>query len=320
MKPTRITAEVTRRTFPIRSVLFLLALTCCLAPLESFAAKKPVKPPLAPKIPPGKPELFALEPHGIQRGVTATIKLTGTNLVGITELLLHNSKIRGKLLDQPIPTTNDAWIEITAATNLARGPYELSVKNTNSESSKLKLYVDDLPQFYESSYSVPKTPQRGVSASHPRQERAAEKSHDRSIPPSIQYSTTPSLRPPFSFWGTLTTPGKADKIEFQGGAGDTLSFDLAAKSIGSKANTLLTLYDQQGALLASNSGLDGGDPLLTFRIPKTGQYTIQVSDKTDSSSKEHFYRLSIGSFPVVDGCFPLGVLANKESDIQLIGF
>ena len=35
------------------------------------------------------------------------------------------------------------------ATNLARAPYDVSVKNTNTESSKLKLYVDDLPQAYE---------------------------------------------------------------------------------------------------------------------------------------------------------------------------
>jgi len=285
---------------------------CCLAPPGSFAAKKPAKAPPVPKIPPGKAELFALEPRGIQRGVPATIKLIGTNLVGLTELVLHNSKIQGKLLDQPAATTNEAWIEITTPTNLARGPYELSVKNTNSESSKLKLYVDDLPQIYDS----PEV----SSPSPPLEERAGERRVNRSTPPSLHHSTTPSLRPPFSFWGTLTTPGKADGIEFQSRAGDMLIFDLAAKSIGSKANALLTLYDQQGALLASNSGLDGGDPLLTFRIPKAGQYKIQVADKTDSSSKEHFYRLSVGSFQVVDGCFPLGVSANNESDVELIGF
>src|SRR5207249_4489656 len=109
-----------------------------------FAAKKPAKMAARPKVPPGKPEIFQLEPRGIQRGVAARIKLIGTNLVGLTELKLHNAGLKGALLSLPEATTNEAWIELSTTTNLARGAYEISVKNTNAESSKLKLYVDDL--------------------------------------------------------------------------------------------------------------------------------------------------------------------------------
>src|SRR5690349_11011518 len=98
------------------------------------AAKKPPKIAPVPKVPPGKPEIFTLEPRGIQRGVAAKIKLIGTNLIGLTELKLHSPELKGEFLDQPAPTTNEIWIAITAETNLARGPYEISVKNTNSES------------------------------------------------------------------------------------------------------------------------------------------------------------------------------------------
>src|SRR5947209_6447046 len=49
--------------------LFLLAFNL------SAAAKKPAKMKPAPKIPPGKPEIFQLEPRGIQRGNPVTIKL-----------------------------------------------------------------------------------------------------------------------------------------------------------------------------------------------------------------------------------------------------
>src|SRR5215471_11281925 len=129
------------------SVLVMVSLLSC----SGFAAaKKAPKMGAKPKVPPGKPEIFELEPRGIQRGVTATIKLVGTNLVGLTELKLHNGGIHGELMEEPPATTNEAWVRITAATNVARGAYEISVKNTNSESSKLKLYVDDLPQVYES--------------------------------------------------------------------------------------------------------------------------------------------------------------------------
>src|SRR6266850_2996029 len=306
MNAIPVAADLMRLTSLICPVLRVLVLACCFVSFDSFAAKIPAKTPPAPKIPPGTPEIFSLEPRGIQRGTTAKIKLIGTNLIGLTELLLHNSKLGGELLKTPAPTTNEVWIRIIVATNLSRGPCELSVKNTNSESSKLKLYIDDLPQIYE-------PPERGMTAVSSKQSKVHQSTN-----PSIHQSSP--VWPPFSFWGTLSDPGKADEVRFQGHVDDTLVFDLAARSIGSKANALLTLYDEQGALLASNNGLDGGDPLLTFHIPKTAEYKIQISDKTDSASKEHFYRLSVGSFPVVDGCFPLGIPANKESDVELIGF
>src|SRR5580765_8477722 len=131
--------------------------------LPLFAAtKKPAKMAPAAKVPPGKPELFALEPRGIQRGVAAKIKLIGTNLIGLTELKLHNERLKGELLNEPEPTTNEVWVGITAATNLARGPYEISVKNTNAESSKLTLYVDDLPQAFECDSKVGRASPRAV--------------------------------------------------------------------------------------------------------------------------------------------------------------
>jgi len=99
-----------------------------------------------------------------------------------------------------------------------------------------------------------------------------------------------------------------------------MNLDLAAKSIGSKANAMLSLLDQNGALLASDNGFDGGDPLLNFKIPANGKYRVRIAEKTDAGSKDHFYRLSIGTFPVVVGVFPLGVPAKENSEVQLIGF
>jgi hypothetical protein len=268
-----------------------------------FAAKKPAKMAAAPKIAPGQPEIFSLEPRGVQRGVVATIKLTGTNLIGLTELRLQNTNIHGTLLEQPEPATNEVWIQITADTNLLRGGYELWVRNTNQESSKVKLYVDDLPQIYEP-----------FPDGSRRREEAPNGIGQKAPPPHVGYVA------PFGFWGTLSLPGKPHEIEIEAHAGESLVLDVSAKSIGSKANTLLTLFDEKGGLLGSDNGWDGGDPLLNFQVPKSGRYRIQIADKTDSGSKDHFYRLSVGSFPVVTGCFPLGIPANKDSDVQLIGF
>jgi hypothetical protein len=274
------------------------------------ATKKPAKMAPAAKVPPGKPELFTLEPRGIQRGVEAKIKLIGTNLIGLTELKLHNAQLKGELVNEPEPTTNEVWVTITAATNLARGPYEISVKNTNAESSKLTFYVDDLPQAFESDLKVGRA-----------SPRAADADTGSAVSPARgDARPTMLLKQPVSFWGVLDPPGDSDDVLFEARAGESLVFDLAAASIGSKANATLTLFDENGALLASNNGFDGGDPLLNFHVPATGRYRIRIAERTDAGSKDHFYRLSIGSFPVVYGCFPLGVRANSESDVELLGF
>jgi hypothetical protein len=237
------------------------------------------------KVPPGQPEIFQLEPRGIQRGAGAEVRLIGTNLNGLTEVKLQTPKLKGELLRMDEATTNSAWIKITAPSDLPRGAYEVSVKNEKSESSKLKIYVDDLPQAYES-----------------------------------KTNPAPLVKLPTSFWGTLDPSGDTDEVQFQAKAGETIIFDLAAKSIGSKANAALNLFNEQGVLLASNNGFDAGDPLLDFKVPATGRYHVRITDGMAAGSKDHFYRLSMGSFAEVVGCYPLSVPANQESEVNLVGF
>jgi hypothetical protein len=264
----------------------LLGMVVCLPSLTA-APKKKANPNKAKRmsVPAGVPAVFELQPRGIRRGTSVEIKLIGTNLSALTELKLHNPKLSGEFVREQEWTTNEAWIKITAAADLPRGAYEISVKNTNSESGRLKLYVDDLPQAYES-----------------------------------PTNRTPVLKLPVSFWGTLDPMGDTDEIEFEARAGQSVLFDLAGKTIGSKIKALLTLFDEKGELLASNNGFDGGDPLLDFKVPATGHYRLRISDEMAAGSHEHFYRLSIGTFAEVIGCYPLSIAANKESDVELVGF
>jgi hypothetical protein len=263
----------------------LVCLPTMAAPAKGAKKKVETEAMKRMSVPAGKPEIFEMEPRGIQRGMSVEIKLIGTNLAGLTELKLHNSKLTGQLVRTDEETTNAAWVKITAAADLPRGAYEISVKNTNSESGRLKLYVDDVPQAYES-----------------------------------KTNRAPFVKLPASFWGVLNPAGDTDDVLFEARAGQSVVFDLAARAIGSKANAALSLFGENGALLASNNGFDGGDPLLVFTIPATGRYRIRVNDMMAAGSPENFYRLSMGSFAEVVGCFPLSVAANSESDIELIGF
>jgi hypothetical protein len=97
--------------------------------------------------------------------------------------------------------------------------------------------------------------------------------------------------------------------------------DVAGTRVGSKLDGVLTLLDAAGNVLASINDYDGAaDPLLTFTPQVDGRYVIRVNDLQMGGSPAHFYRVSAGRFPIVTGVFPLGVAANQETKVRLLGY
>jgi mono/diheme cytochrome c family protein/sugar lactone lactonase YvrE len=236
-------------------------------------------------IPALKPELLRAEPRGIQRGKEAKIKLIGKNLSGTTEIKSSEPKLKFEIDAEAGQQSGALRVKVSAAEDLRRGSYEFWVAGPNGDSGKLKLHVDDLPQVY-------------VSNKVHRVEQL-----------------------PGSFWATHEKSGDVDHYDFEAKAGQTLVFDVSAKSLGSKADAMLTLIDADGKVLASNNGFDGNpDPFLAHTFAADGRYTVRVSELLLGASSDHFYRLSVGSFPYVTGFFPPSVPAGKESEIELTGY
>lgn len=234
---------------------------------------------------PPKPELVRAEPRGIQRGSSAKVKLSGKNLVGLTEVKFNSPKLKGEIVRDGKANRDEAWITITPEAEIKRGPYELSVVNTNGESGKIQVHVDSLAQMY------------------------ADQTSDRNINAT-----------PVSVWATHEKAGDLEEFSFAANAGRTIVFDVAAKRLGSKSDIVLTLIDGDGKVLASDNGVgQGGDALLIHKFAEDGRYVIRASELLLGASSDHFYRLSIGEFPFVTGCFPLSVAANSETEIELIG-
>ena len=305
-------------------------------------------------LPPPKPELTRCEPRGIRRGTTAQLRLSGTNLTTLTEVKFSNPAIAAEIVRSATHETGEAFIEVTAPADLPRGPYEFSVANPGGQSGKLQLHVDDLPQAYEATTNaaagvyvvsartalpLPVRNERGEgrgegksAADIPAHLLSRRPPSPQSSPPSAggeredagtmkPYASGPAfVTLPVSFWGAFDPKGDIDQIEFEAKAGQSIVFDVAAARLGSKATASLTLFDSQGVLLASDRGFDGSDPLLTFKPRASGRYRIEVSDVLLGSSRDHFYRLSIGTFAEVVAFFPLSVPAQTETDVELIGY
>jgi WD40 repeat protein len=242
------------------------------------------------EVPPPRPELASLAPRGVMRGQPARVTLVGKNLLGATRVEANSDQITASLSAADIAETADRiTVELKIVDKVSRGMYELSVATPAGKSGPVKIYVDDIPQIEESEPND--TPAQAVAANLPA-----------------------------GFWGTVSAPGDEDCYQFEAASGQTLVFELAARSLGSKLNAVLTLCDAAGAVLASNNDIDGDDPLLTHTFAAAGKFTLRVSDLAQAGSADHFYHLSAGPFAYVTGCYPIGVPAGRPSDVELTGY
>jgi len=71
--------------------------------------------------------------------------------------------------------------------------------------------------------------------------------------------------------------GDIDKINFDAKPDRPCGFDLNAKSLGSKANAVLTLSDSKAKFWRRTMIFDGSDPFLAYTFAAGGQYSIRLT-------------------------------------------
>ncbi|HEX3989223.1 MAG TPA: c-type cytochrome domain-containing protein, partial [Verrucomicrobiae bacterium] len=210
-----------------------------------------------------KPEITRIEPRGMQRGTSLKIKVFGTNLDSVTNIIFNIPKITARM--EPGAKSTQATITVNAAADLKPVEYQLSVANSAGESGKVRLDVGMFPNVFESRSN----------------------------------SVYGALMLPVTVWGAINPAGRIDEIPFRAKAGQRIVFDLDAQSLGSKLKAALTLLDSSGGTLASQGEFDGGDPLLAYTFMTDGNYRIRVADQSDNGSADYFYSLTIGELPTV---------------------
>ena len=236
------------------------------------------------RVNPPPPVLSGLEPRGIQRGSKVKVRLNGQHLNELSQVRTSHTNLMVRV--QP-STSGDAgaWIEVEAAPTLPRGAYTVWVSTKSGESGGQVLWVDNIPQVAVGEQE------------------------------SVRLGSLPA-----ACWGTLSTPGAVRTIEFQAGAGDSIVFDADTETVGSKARLNLVLEEVQGTFLDHADGFVGqGGPLLHHLFARSGTYRLSVREALLRGSADHFFRISIGTFPCVTGFFPPGISVGPSNRLQLIG-
>src|ERR1043165_6303601 len=124
-------------------------------------------------------------------------------------------------------------------------------------------------------------------------------------------------------------PGEVDRYRFSGRKGQQLVFITHARAlipyladaVPGWFQAALTLYDASGKEVAHSDHFHfQPDPVLAYRVPKDGEYVLEIKDALYRGREDFVYRLEAGELPFVTSIFPLGGPAKTRTTVNLQGW
>lgn len=247
------------------------------------------------------PMLSRIQPTAIQVGQTAEVTIGGTqNFAGATRLLFEGEGLSGEIVDAGAAGKPAAEIKarITVAGDARPGPRELRVVTPRGVSSVGLVVLVNEPVTTE----------------------ADEKANDTA-------AGAPSVDLPTVLTGTIVKDEDVDWYAFEAQAGQRLSFGVWANRLQNKIHDLqahfdpiLILHDAEGRELAADDNRQLADPLLTYEVPATGTYRLEVRDTTYAGNPNWTYVLRATTGPTVTSVFPMAVPIGTRSEVEPSGF
>jgi len=257
------------------------------------------------------PTLQRVSPSGAQRGTRVSLTVEGTNIAGATRFIFSEpgfsaSNIAVKELPVEKPMTpkgvvrTDAPIEdkarryqITADLSIAPGVphavHAFRIETPIGVSNLLRFAVSSLAEIVE---------------------------EEPNGPDAAQKVTLPAV-----LAGSLGVAGDVDAYEFRARTGEEMVFQVVARPLGSRLDSIVRLLNGDGKLLGSSNDVDlSRDAVLTWRFTETGTYRVTVEDVEHGGGANGFaYRVHAGPLPYLTGLFPLGIATGSTAEIAATG-
>jgi hypothetical protein len=243
------------------------------------------------------PTLERVSPTGAQRGKAVTIEIQGSNIAGATRLIFSEPGLSSTItaikevpIEKPMiakgVVRTDAPIDdkakkyaltatVTIAPDVPHGVHAFRLYTPLGVSNLLRFAVSALPELLE------------------------HEPNDAGAPQKVTL--------PGTLVGALATAGDVDAYEFHARAGEDMVFQVVARPIGSRLDSVIRVRDAHGKVIAENNDLDlNRDSLLTSRFAETGAYVLTVEDIEHGGAKNGYaYRIHAGALSHITSLFPL---------------
>lgn len=267
----------------------LLLLCLALLPLAPEAGAQKQPPP--PGANPQAPSVNLIAPLGLQRGTSAEIVLTGSNLAGPTGIYgsfpgkitipddAKNGQDNGKLR-----------IRIEVAADAPIGYHTLRLATTRGISNVRLFCIDDLQQIAEVANNRDKaSPQKLVVPCVVDGHVDAEK----------------------STW-----------FQIEVKAGERLSFDVLGHRLGSPIDPQISIYEVKSKNeVAYDNDAPGcqTDCRLSHVFKNGGAYLVEVKDVLNRGGADYYFRLRIGDFPLATVPVPMMAQRGQKVTVDFAG-
>ena len=207
-----------------------------------------------------------------------------------------------------------ATLQVTLAAGAAPGERELRLASRLGISNPLIFCVGQLPEFRK------------------RESAPNEGTLNRKGPRNAEPKATPSVETAITIPAIVNgqvLPGGVDRYRFRARQDQKLVCAVTARklipyladAVPGWFQATLTLYDSSGKELAYDDDFRfHPDPVLYYRIPKDGEYVLEIKDAIFRGREDFVYRVAIGELPFITGIFPLGTEVGTQATVALKGW
>lgn len=237
-------------------------------------------------------KLLALFPTGGQAGTTVEVTVTsGADLERLESLVFDHPGIscvpkrQGEAADSPIIPNQ---FVVTIAGDVPAGRYEVRCKGLYGLSNPRVFVVGNLPDIKETETNNPQGP-------------PADLLPDQTVNGRMNFATD------------------LDWYKFTGTAGQRVLLEVACRSLDSRLDAAIELYDARNRRLASARASSRGDALLDATLPADGEYTIKLYDFVFGGGEDYPYRLTWRTAPYIDFTVPNVGVPGTEQPLRLYG-
>lgn len=123
--------------------------------------------------------------------------------------------------------------------------------------------------------------------------------------------------------GTLAAKAERHYYRFEAKQGQRLVFDLKGFRYNDLSqmffNPQLRLYDSTGKEIVENHGHYELDPLIDWKCPADGAYTLEVRDLLGNGNPSSVYRLRMGQLPYDTVLYPPAAQKESKASLQIVG-
>ena len=202
-------------------------------------------------------------------------------------------------------------IEVTVDAGAAPGKRELRVRTSAGLTNPMVFQVGTLPEVYElepnDRQAYPRLPQ---------------------MPKLVSLPSDKPLDTPVLLNGQIM-PGDVDRFRFRAKRGQQFVIETHARSlipyladaVPGWFQATVALYDATGREVAfADDFRFNPDPVLFYRIPRSGDYELEIRDSIYRGREDFVYRVAVGEQPYITQAFPLGGKEGVNTVAAVVGW